>query len=70
MSCKCITASRNYPSGPAGIIVSKFVANLRSIPPKQAQNAANRLDQQQQQQQLITITAYHYCASIIVINGG
>jgi hypothetical protein len=66
VASKCITASRHDPSGPAGIIVSKLVANLRSIPPKQAQNAANRQDQQQ----LITIAAYHYCASKIEINGG
>ena len=66
MACKCIAASRHDPSGPAGIIVTKLVANLRSIPPKQAQNAANSPEQQQ----LMTIAAYHYCASKIVINGG
>jgi len=66
MACKYIKASRHDPSGPAGIIVGKLVANLRSIPPKQAQNAANRPDQQQ----LISIAAYHYRASKIEINGG
>ena len=66
MACKCIIASRRDPSGPAGIIVSKLVAHLRSIPSKQAQNAANRPDQQQ----LITIAAYQHCASKIEINGG
>ena len=66
MACKCFTVSRHDPSGPAGIIVSKLVENLRSIPPKQAQNAANRPDQKQ----LITIAVYHYCASKIAINGG
>ena len=66
MACKYIKASRHDPSGPAGIIVTKLVANLRSIPPKQAQNAANRPDQNQ----LITIAVYHYCASKTAINGG
>ena len=66
MACKCITVSRHDPSGPAGIIVSKLVANLRSNPPKQAQNIANRPDQKQ----LITIAVYHYCALKTAINGG
>jgi hypothetical protein len=66
VACKCTTVSRHDPSGPAGIIVSKLVANLRSIPPKQAQNVANRPDQKQ----LITIADYHYCALKTAINGG
>jgi len=66
VACKCITVSRHDPSGPAGIIVTKLVANLRSIPPKQAQNVANRPDQKQ----LITIAVYHYCALKTAINGG
>jgi hypothetical protein len=66
VACKCITVSRHDPSGPAGIIVSKLVAKLRSNPPKQAQNVANRPDQKW----LITIAVYHYCASKTAINGG
>ena len=55
MSSKRITASKYDPAGPAEVIVSKSVANLRSIPPKQAQSLTNRLDRQQ----LIAIAAYY-----------
>jgi hypothetical protein len=58
MSRKPITASKPDPVGPAGTIVSKSVANLRSIPTKQAQSVASRLDRQQ----LIAIAAYYRAA--------
>ena len=58
MSRKPITASKPDPVGPAGTIVSKSVANLRSVPTKQAQSVANRLDRQQ----LIAIAAYYRAA--------
>ena len=55
MSSKPITASKHDPAGPAEIIVSKSVAKLRSVPPKQAQSLTNRLDRQQ----LIDFAAYY-----------
>jgi len=44
MSSKPITASKHDPAGPAETIVSKSVANLSSIPTKQAQSVADSLD--------------------------
>jgi len=44
MPSKPITASKHDPAGPAETIVSKSVANLRSIPTKQAQSVADSLD--------------------------
>ena len=58
MSRKPSTASKPDPIGPAGTIVSKSVANRRSVPNKQAQSVANRLDRQQ----LIAIAAYYRAA--------
>jgi len=58
MSSKHITASKHDPAGPAKTIVSKSVANLRSIPTKQAQSVADSLDRQQ----LIAIAAYYRAA--------
>jgi len=55
VSSKPITASKHDPAGPAETIVSKSVANLRSIPTNQAQSVANRLNRQK----LITISAYY-----------
>ena len=55
MSSKRIKASKHGPAGPAEIIVSKSVAKLRNVPPKQAQSLTNRLDRQQ----LIAIAAYY-----------
>jgi len=54
MPSKRITASKHDPAGPAEIIASKSVVNLRSIPTKQAQSLTNSLDRQQ----LIAIAAY------------
>lgn len=58
MSSKCITASKHDPAGPAKVIVSKSVANLRSIPTEQAESVANRLDRQK----LVAIAAYYRAA--------
>ena len=58
MSSKRITASKYDPAGPAGVIVSKSVENLRSVPPKQAQSLTDKLDRQQ----LIAIAAYYRAA--------
>jgi hypothetical protein len=58
MSRKPISASKHDPAGPAGTIASKSVANLRSIPTKQAQSLTNKLDRQQ----LIAIAAYYRAA--------
>ncbi len=55
MSSKRIKASKHDPAGPAEVIVSKSVANLRSVPPKQVQSLTNRLDRQQ----LIATAAYY-----------
>ncbi len=44
MSSKHITASKHDPAGPAGIIVSKSVANLKSVPTKQAPDLTDKLD--------------------------
>jgi len=44
MSSKPITASKHDPAGPAEIIVSKSVANLRSVPTKKAPCLADKLD--------------------------
>jgi len=44
MSSKHVTASKHDPAGPAETIVSKSVANLRSVPSKQAQYLADKLD--------------------------
>ena len=54
MSSNPISANKHDSVGSPGIIVSKFAANLRSIPTKQAQSLTNRLDRQQ----LIAIAAY------------
>ncbi len=58
MSSKPITASKHDPAGPAETIVRKSVANLRSIPTKQTQSVANRLNRQQ----LIAIASYNRAA--------
>ena len=58
MPSKPIAASKHDPAGPAETIVSKSVANLRSIPTKQAQCLADSLDRQQ----LITMAAYYRAA--------
>ena len=44
MSSKHITASKHDPTGPAEIIVRKSVANLKSVPTKQAANLTDKLD--------------------------
>jgi len=44
MSSKPITASKHDPAGPAETIVSKSVANLQSVPTKQAPNLIDKLD--------------------------
>ena len=62
MSSKRITACKHDPAGPAKVIVSKSVANLRSIPTKiptkQAESVANRLDRRK----LVAIAAYYRAA--------
>jgi len=55
MSSKPIAASKHDPAGPAETIVSKSVANLRSVPSKQAQYLADSLDRQQ----LIAMAAFY-----------
>jgi len=58
MSSKPITASKHAPAGPAETIVSKSVANLRTVPSKQAQCLVDSLDRQQ----LIAMAAYYRAA--------
>jgi hypothetical protein len=58
VNSKPVSANKNDPTGPVGTIVSKSVANLRNIPTKQIQSAANRTDRQQ----LIAVATYYRAA--------
>ncbi len=55
MSSYSINASKHDPAGPAGIIVSRSVANLRSISPNQIQRVMNWPNRQKQ----IATAAYY-----------
>ncbi len=65
MSSNSIIVSKHDPAGPAGIIVSKSVANLRSISPNQIQRVINGPNRQKQ-----IATAAYYRAARRGFDGG